>query len=63
MQIIVLPVVEEEADESLYWLELAKESNMVKGENLESLIKEADELISIFVASRKTAIRSKEFCK
>lgn len=54
-----ISIVEEEADESLYWLELTKGSNIIEGEKLESLIKEADELTSIFTASRKTAIRRK----
>ena len=48
----------EEADESLYWLELIVESKM-KIENsrpeIESLIKEADELVAIFSASIKSA--------
>ena len=53
-------IVEEEADESLYWLELATESNLINRANIANLIKEADELISIFTASRKTAVRRKK---
>lgn len=50
-----ISIVEEEADESLYWLELATESGLVREENVKRLIKEANELTSIFTASRKTA--------
>ena len=48
-----LGTVEEEADESLFWLECLAE--LATREHLESnrLSKEADELVSIFVASRK----------
>ena len=50
-----LAIVEEEADESLYWLELLAESGVTTGKSLLSLLKEADELVAIFTASRKTA--------
>jgi four helix bundle protein len=39
----------QELDETAYWLELLAESGIVKAEKLESLIKETDELIGIFV--------------
>ena len=45
----------EEADESLYWMELLVESKILPAEKLESLMKEADELVAIFTASIKTA--------
>jgi len=48
-------IVEEEADESLYWLELMEESNLVRAEDLIALKKEADELTAIFTAIGKTA--------
>jgi four helix bundle protein len=47
----------EEADETLYWLELMVETEMVKLPKLKLLIQECDELISIFVASLNTAKR------
>ena len=53
-----LAIVEEEADESLYWLELLAESGVTTGKSLLSLLKEADELVAIFTASRKTARES-----
>jgi four helix bundle protein len=50
-----LSIVVEEADETLYWLELLKESSLVKPERLTELLKEANELLAISVAARKTA--------
>lgn len=50
-----LALVEEEADESLYWLELLKELNVPAGEDIVRLMSEAGELVSIVVASKKTA--------
>jgi four helix bundle protein len=50
-----LGVVVEEADESLFWLELLVDSEFVPKARLEGLITEANELVSIFVTSQKTA--------
>jgi len=50
-----LSIVVEEADGSLYWLELIQESKLVKSELLTGIIKEANELVAIMLASRKTA--------
>jgi four helix bundle protein len=50
-----LGIVLEEADESIYWLEILSETQIVKANLLEPLMKEADELVGIFVASLKTA--------
>jgi hypothetical protein len=47
-------VVLEEADESLFWLELLVESGIAAHEKLGPLLKESDELVSIFVASLRT---------
>ena len=49
----------EEADESKGWLELLVSSNQVSIEEAAPLIKEANELVSIFVTSQKTAKRNK----
>ncbi len=54
-----LGIVEEEADESLYWLELAVDAKLMDAIISAPLIKKADELTAIFAASRKTA-RSKK---
>lgn len=53
-------IVEEEADETLFWLELLVESELVKESKLKDLIKEADELVAIFTASGKTAKENKK---
>ena len=50
-------IVEQEADETLYWLELLDESGLMHGRLFKDLIKEADELIAIFVTIGK---KSKE---
>lgn len=50
-----ITVVEEECDETLFWLELIDESGLIEKEKLIFLIKEADELTAIFTASGKTA--------
>ena len=47
--------VEEECDESLFWMELLIESHRVKSELLDSLIQEGSEILAITVASIKTA--------
>ena len=49
-----LRIVEEECDESLFWMELLVENNLVKGARLNSLMQEGNELLSIVVASAKT---------
>lgn len=48
-------IVEEEADESIYWLELMEESGLVQSELINPLKKEADELTAIFTAIGKTS--------
>ncbi len=48
-------IVEEEADESVYWLELIEESGLVNSQHLLALKKEANELTAIFTAIGKTA--------
>jgi four helix bundle protein len=55
-----LRIVEEECDESLFWMELLVENNLVKARRLTGLMKEGDELLAIVVASAKTTRASKE---
>ena len=52
-----LGVVQKEADETVYWLELVRESGLTRGEDVPRLLSEARELPSIFGASHKTASR------
>jgi len=48
-------IVLEEADETLYWLEILGETGVVKAELLVALIREAGEFVAIFASSVKTA--------
>lgn len=50
-----LGLVLEEADETLYWLELLAETQIIKGEFLMPLMSEANELVAIFVSSLNKA--------
>ncbi len=52
-------IVEEEADECAYWLELLSEANYVNHADMTGLSKEANELTAIFTASGKTAKRNR----
>ncbi len=54
-----LGIVEEEADETLFWLELLEESQLVPAAKLTAIKREADELLAITVASIKTARRNR----
>ncbi len=49
-----LAIVEEEADESMYWMELLVESNQIKNNLVENLHSENDEILSIIVSAIKT---------
>jgi four helix bundle protein len=54
-----LSIVEEEADETLFWLGLIKEMGIVDEALLNSLMQENDEIIAIIVSSIKTARNNK----
>ena len=54
-----MSIVEEEADETLFWLELLEESELVTPAKLTAIKQEANELIAITVASIKTARRNR----
>jgi len=49
-----LSIVEEEADETLYWLELIVETGLLSAARLASLMQETNELIAMTVSSIKT---------
>src|SRR5262249_54172442 len=49
-----LSIVEEEADECFYWLELLAEAEIINRARLEGLMGEASEIIAMIVASIKT---------
>ncbi len=50
-----LKIVEEEADESMFWLEILLEIDSKNNKAIQQLIKESNELVAITVASIKTA--------
>ncbi len=50
-----LGIVEEEADETLNWFEIIKESELADSIVIDPLWKEGNELLSIFIAMIKTA--------
>jgi four helix bundle protein len=54
-----LSVVEEEADETLFWLEVINEMKIFHYLKLDALMKENDEILAIIVASIKTAKKTK----
>ena len=53
-------MVEEEADETLFWLELIVETHLLRVTKLKPLLREADEIVSIMAASRKSAIANRQ---
>ena len=54
-----LGIVEEEADEVLFWIEFAVAAGVAKPELVEELTREGQELLAIIVSSKKTARASK----
>ena len=48
-------IVEEEADESAFWLEVIVESGLMKEELVKDLLDEADQIVGIMVSSINTA--------
>ena len=53
-------IVEEETDESIYWMEILQESDLVNADQLKELQREGNELLSIIVSSINTAKRNKK---
>ena len=54
-----LGTVLEEADETVYWLELMRDSEIFSAQRLNDLLNEANELVSIFISSIRTAKATK----
>jgi four helix bundle protein len=50
-----LGVVVEEADETVFWPELLSDSGIVSSSKLRELLAEGNQLVAIFLASRRTA--------
>ena len=53
-----LGVVEEEADESAFWLELIIETDLLSRCKVKPLLTEAGEIVAIMASSKKTAAKS-----
>jgi four helix bundle protein len=58
-----LGICEEEADESLYWMELLAESGLINEELIKDLYKEGEELTAIMTSSRITLSKKKNNLK
>jgi four helix bundle protein len=50
-------IVVEEADETVFWLEMLVETSIGPAKKMDELLKEANELLAIFAASQRTAKR------
>ena len=48
-------LVVEEIDESVFWLELTREVDLIQAAKLENITREANQLLAIFAASQRTA--------
>lgn len=50
-----LGIVIEEADETVFWIELLRDAEVVSPKKVEALLDEANQLVAIFTASKRTA--------
>ena len=53
-----LGIVEEEADETAFWLELIIETSLLSLTKVKPLLTEASEIVTIMTSSKKTAAKS-----
>jgi len=53
-----LGIVEEEADETSFWLELITEGKLLEEKRIVDLLQESREIVAIIAASRKSAARN-----
>jgi len=53
-----MSIVIEEADETLFWLEMIKDTGMATEEKLNPFIKEATEIVKVMSVARKNVDRS-----
>ena len=56
-----LSLVEEEADESLYWMELLVDGGVISEEKMKNLMAETREILAMTVASIKTMRRKQSY--
>lgn len=52
-----LSIVEEEADETMFWLELVRELKLADQEKIDLLYRETNEILSMIVSAKKTMKR------
>jgi four helix bundle protein len=55
-----LSIVIEEADEACFWLSFAIDEKLINKTKVVPLLEEAQELVAIFISSRKTARRNSQ---
>ena len=53
-------IVEEETDETMYWMELLIECSLVRKDDVIQLLDEANQILAITISSIKTARRNKK---
>ena len=53
-----LGTVEEEADETAFWLELLIDAGLISESKIRPLLNEANEIVAIMASSKKTAAKS-----
>ena len=53
-------IVEEEADETIYWIELLIDAGLMKRERVAGLLDEANQIVALVVSSIKTARSNKK---
>jgi len=53
-------IVEEEADESIYWMELLIDSGLIQKNDINHLLNEANQILAMTVSSIRTARRKKQ---
>jgi len=58
-----MAIVEEEADEVVYWLDLLVESGLIQQRHITDLLSEANQIVAMTVASIKTARRNRATTK
>ncbi len=54
-----LAIVEEEADETMFWLELIQEMNISNDSLVDDLLKESNEIVAIVVSSIRTTNKNR----
>lgn len=52
-----LGIIEQEADESIYWIELLVGARLVKENRVKGLVQKANEILAMIVASIRTSCR------